>query len=509
MSQLTAPTSGGPASASAAVRHGAVLVVTCLALATVTAAMSSLNVALPSIAADTHASQTSLSWIIDAYSLVFASLLLLGGAVGDRFGRRLALLIGLSVFGAASAAATLTTDAGMLIALRGVLGVGAALVMPATLSTITSSFPAHRRADAVGTWAAVAGASAVGGLLTSGLLLEAWSWRSIFWLNVALAAVAIAGTLRYVPDTADPEAPALDLVGAAISVTGLAILVYSIIEAPDRGWAATQTVAGIAVALIVLTGFIAWELHTAAPLLDPRLFTRAVFAAGTLSIFLQFFAFFGFVFLAMQYLQLVRGDSPLLAAVSVLPMAAGMLPTARLAPRVVARLGARVCCVSGLVLVAVGLLVLSRLDQSSPYLLLAAGLVTLGAGMGLAMTPATTAVTDSLPPALQGVGSAMNDLSRELGGALGIAVLGSVLSSTYAHHLHLPGVPANIAAKAASSLAIATHLGQPIATHARSAFIDGMQTAILGAAATVTLAVIAVTLLLRDPNEPGRRNRNG
>ncbi|EIV96335.1 MFS transporter [Frankia sp. QA3] len=390
----------GPAS-----HHTRVLLVTCGALATVISAMSSLNVALPSIAADTHASQTRLSWIIDAYSLVFAALLLPAGALGDRFGRRRALLAGLVIFGAGSATAPFTSSAAALIGLRCVLGVGAALVMPATLSTITGTFPRGRRAAAVGVWAAVAGASAVVGLLVSGLLLQAWSWRSVFLLGVVLAALAAVGTWLFVPDSAAPDGPPL----------------------------------------------------------DPRLFTRPAFAAGTVSILLQFFGFFGLIFVTMQYLQLVRGDSALVAALSVLPMAAGMMPAARLAPKVAAAVGTRACCVAGLVLVTAGMVVLSRLDQDSTYWLLLAGLFPLGVGMGLAMTPATTAVTDSLPPALQGVGSAVNDLSRELGGALGIAVLGSLLSSTYRSHLALPAsLPPALADKARSSLGVAAHLGEPI-----------------------------------------------
>ncbi|WP_375485689.1 MFS transporter [uncultured Jatrophihabitans sp.] len=485
------------------VRHRAVLVVTCLALATVTAAMASLNVALPSIARDTHASQTSLSWVIDAYSLVFAALLLAGGAIGDRFGRRRALVIGLAVFGVGSALAPFTTSVHALIALRGVLGVGAALVMPATLSTITGTFPRERRAAAVSVWAAVAGASAVGGLLCSGLLLEQWSWRSIFVLNVVLAATAIVGTLAVVPSSADPDAPRIDVVGALGTVAAFGTLVYSIIEAPDHGWTAARTVGGLVAGLALLAAFVAWELRCDHPLIDPRLFARPAFSAGTLSIFLQFFAFFGFVFVAMQYLQLVRGDSALVAALSMLPMGLGMLSTSRAVPPLVARIGQRACCVGGLVLMGIGFAVLAQLDGSSSYWLVVTGLWPLGVGMGLAMTPATAAVTDSLPPALQGVGSAMNDLARELGGALGIAVLGSLLDSTYRGHLNLPGVPAPVEAQARSSLGVAAHLGNAVRPVAQHAFVDGMHVAVYAAAAVTCCAALAVAVLLRRPDISG------
>lgn len=478
--------------------HPAVLVISCVALATVVSAVASLNVAIPSIARDTHASQTQLSWVIDAYSLVFAALLLPAGALGDRYGRRRALLAGLAVFAAGSAAAMTRADANWLIGMRALLGIGAALVMPATLSTITSTFPAAQRAKAVGTWAGVAGGSAILGLLTSGLVLEQWSWRAVFVVNVALAVLAIAGTLRFVPESADPHAPRLDRAGALIAVVGLATLVYSIIEAPTTGWASARTAAGLAGGLLALAGFVAREVHATEPLLDPRLFRHRAFAAGTLSITLQFFAFFGFIFLLLQYLQLVLGNRPLFAALSLIPMAAAMMPAARLiAPRLAARAGTGRTSAAGLLLAAVALGWLSTLDAGSSYWPLLAGLVPLGAGMGLAMTPATSAVTDALPRDKQGVGSAINDLARELGGALGIAVLGSILQSTYRTRLNVHGLPAPAAAHARASLALAAHLGGDVARSAQAAFVDGMQYALIGGAGALLAAALAVIALHR------------
>jgi len=475
-----------------------VLPVVMLALFTVVAAVASLNVALPSIARDTHASQTQLSWIIDGYALPFAALLLLGGAAGDRYGRRRALLVGLTVFGAGSAVAMTVHDPRWLIAMRAVLGVGAALVMPATLSTITATFPREQRARAVGAWAGVAGAGAIVGVLTSGLLLEQWSWRTVFGLNVALAVIAVGAVLRVIPESADPAAARLDFVGAALTVAGLLVAVYAVIEAPVEGWSSTRTVVGLAAGVIVLAGFVGWELRQANPMLDPRLFGNRRFALGALSITCQFFAFFGFIFLVLQYLQLVHRDSPLVAALSLVPMALSIGASSRgLAPRLIGRLGARVVCVAGLVLAAAGLLVLSRLGVTSGYGLMLAGLLPLGFGMGLAMTPATTAITDALPAAKQGVGSAMNDLSRELGGALGIAVLGSVLQSTYRAHLHPTGLPAPLAEHARSSLAVASQLGPAVAHQAQVAFVDGMRTAFLCGAGVIGAAAVAVAVLLR------------
>jgi MFS family permease len=370
--------------------------------------------------------------------------------------------------------------------------------MPATLSTITGTFASQQRTRAVSVWAAVAGGSAVLGLLTSGLVLEVWSWPAVFGLNVVLAAVALAGTLRFVPESADPHAPRLDAGGAVLAVIGMVALVYSVIEAPSHGWLSARTLAGLGGGIVVLAGFVLVEMRRRHPLLDPRVFARRGLSAGSLSIFVQFLTFFGFIFLVLQYLQLVRGDSGLVSAVSMLPMAAAMMPCARLAPALVARIGARVTCTAGLLLMAAAFVVLAQLTSASGYWLLAAGLVPLGAGMGLAMTPATSGITAALPAAQQGVGSAINDLSREVGGAVGIAVLASVLTSTYQSHLRLSQhLPAAAAAQARASVALASHLGGTVAARADVAFTGGMHLALLIAAGIVAVAAVGVAALLR------------
>jgi EmrB/QacA subfamily drug resistance transporter len=478
------------------VNTSAVLAVVCVALGAVAAAMASLNVALPDLARSTGATQTQLEWIIDAYSLVFAALLLPAGALGDRYGRRRALIAGLAVFGGASAVAMTASSANELIALRGVIGLGAALVMPATLSTITGTFPRAERTRAVSVWAAVAGGSALLGLLGTGTLLQWFSWRSAFAVNLVLAVIAIAGTIWFVPESSDPDAPRLDKPGAVLAVAGLTALVFSIIEAPEAGWGSVRTLVGIAGGLAILAVFIAWELRTAHPMLDVRHFRNRHLSAGSLSIFIQFFAFFGFTFVCLQYLQGVRDDSPLRAALSVLPLAGTMMPTSRITPRLVARFGARTVCVTGLVLVAAGLAVISRVGTTSPYWLLVAGLIPLGVGMGAAMTPATAAITEGLPAAQQGVGSALNDLSREVGGALGIAVIGSIVTAVYRSNLQLTGVPAALASKARGSFALAIHAGGPVKATAASAFTDGIHTGLLYASAAAIIAAITVAVLL-------------
>lgn len=475
--------------------RGRVTIVVCLALGTVVAAMSSLNLALPGIARATHATQSDLEWVIDAYSLAFASLLLPGGALGDRYGRRRALIIGLVIFGGGSMLAAVANSAGELIALRALLGVGAALVMPATLSTITATYPPAERTRAVSTWAAVAGGAAILGLLCAGLLLAAFSWRSVFYLNVALSAIALLGVLRFVPESADPAAPRLDVTGAFLAVIALVMIVYSVIEAPSHGWLATRTIAGLAGGFVVLSAFVVWESRIDAPMLDPRLFRNRRLSSGSLSILIQFFAFFGFTFTGLQYLEGVRDNAPLLAAVSILPLAGTMMPTARLTPRLVTRFGARAVNVGGLILVALGLAILAHLGANTPYLLMLAGLVALGMGMGAAMTPATSAITESLPDSQQGVGSALNDLSRDLGGALGIAVLGSLFDAGYRSHMNVSGLPPALAAKAKDSFAIALRLPEPIASHARNAFSSGLHISLLaGAGAALAAAVIAYLL---------------
>jgi EmrB/QacA subfamily drug resistance transporter len=478
------------------VRHGAITAVVCIALAAVTAAMSSLNVAIPDIARSTHATQTQLSWIIDAYSLVFAALLLPAGALGDRFGRRRALLVGLSIFALGSMAAMTASSANSLIALRAVIGLGAALIMPATLSTITGTFPPAQRVKAVSIWAGVAGAAAVVGVLISGALLEFFSWRSVFAVNIVLAAGALIGTVRIVPESADPDAPRLDLAGTCLSIAGLVVLVYSIVEAPTVGWLDVRTLGGIAVGLAVLALFVFVELRRRRPMLDPRIFRRQRLSAGTLSIFVQFFGFYGFIFLILQYLQLVRYDSALVAALSMLPMAVAMMPTSRLAPRLAARMGARRVCAAGLSLIAVAFVVIAQVGRETDYWVLAVGLLVLGAGMGAAMTPATSAITAALPRAQQGVASAMNDLARELGGALGIAVLGSIAAATYRTQLDVSSLPTAEADAVRDSFAVAAHLGGPVGVSAEAAFVDGVHLALHVAAAVTLVAALAVAALL-------------
>jgi len=481
------------------------------ALALVVAAVPALNVALPAVAVGTGATQSQLQWVVDGYALVFAGLLLPAGALGDRYGRRPLLVLGLLLFAAGSAAGALCGTPGPLITARAVMGVGAAMVMPTTLSVITTSFPPQQRNRAVGAWIGVAGAGAILGLLTSGLLLEQFDWPSVFWFNVALAAVLALAAARWVPNSVDEHQAAVDYLGGVLITLTLAAVVFGSIEGPELGWTDPLTVAAFAGGALSGALWLRWSLRIEHPLLDPRLFLRRSFTAGVLSIGAQFFVFFGFVFLVIQYVQLVLGYPPLLAGVALLPIAMVLGGLSRQAPRLNARLSRRALSVTGLLLLAAGVLILAGLGRGSSYWLLLSGIVPLGAGMALATAPATTAIVAALPAAKQGVASAVNDAAREIGGTMGIAVLGSVLNAAYRGRVAgalPPGLPTP-AGQAQDSLpaalAIAHRLGDPgraLARTAQTAFTSGMTLALLACAGLLLLTTIAMIVLHRPTPAP-------
>lgn len=483
-----------------------VLAAMCLALVLVVAGVSSLNVALPSIARDVGATQSQQQWIVDAYALALAALLLPAGALGDRFGRKKALLVGIALFGGASLVSALVSSANALIGLRAVAGVGAALIMPGTLSTITSVFPEEERAKAVGVWAGFAGSGALLGLLVSGALLEGFWWGSVFVVTGLLAVAALVFAAVVVPETSDPEETTLDPPGALLSLFGIGGLVLGIIEGPERGWTDPLTLTGLIGGLALIGLFVAWELQARNPMLDPRLFALRGFATGSASLFLQFLAMFGFFFVSLQFLQLVLGYGTFKASLALLPMGLVVLPLSTVAASFVERYGTKLIGGTGLVLSAIGFVILSPLTADSSYLHFLAGVLVTGAGMGLAMTPATNAIVQSLPRARQGVASAVNDTARELGAAFGIAVLGSAFNSAYRSDIssHLDGVPPEAAEAAkdapAGALVAAERLGDggtTLVDHARDAFASGMRSALLIGAGVLALG--AVFTWLRGP----------
>jgi EmrB/QacA subfamily drug resistance transporter len=484
-------------------RTGPVLAVISLALMTVVSAVSGLNVALPDLARETGATQTEVTWIVDAYTVVFAGLLLFAGALGDRFGRRGVLVAGLAVFGIAAGLGMTVSDPHVLIGLRALMGVGAAAIMPTTLSVITTSFPVEQRPKAIGVWVGMAGGGAVLGLFGSGILLEFFSWSSFFGLNVVLATVALIGTVLVVPNSVDAHPHRLDVIGGLLSLVGVASLVFGIIEGPEQGWGDARTLSGLAIGVATLAAFVLWELRVEQPMLDPRLFRSRAFSAGTLTVTAQFFASFGLFFVVIQYLQFVVGRSPLGAAVSLLPLPLVLIPLARNAPLLAQRIGFRRVAPVGLALSATGLVVIAQIDVDLAYGWFALGIVLFAAGMGLAGTPATTAITESLPENKQGVASAVNDTAREIGSAFGIAILGSVLNQQYRDGMSdaVRGLPHTVAEGAQGSIAFTQsadldRLGpaaHQLVAAAQDSFVNGSSAALLVAAGVVavTAAVVA------------------
>jgi EmrB/QacA subfamily drug resistance transporter len=410
--------------------------------------------------------------VVDAYTLVFAGLLLLAGALGDRYGRRRALLGGLALFGAASAGAACAGGVDGLIAARAVMGAGAAFIMPATLSLLVTIFSdARERGVAIGLWAATAGLGVALGPVVGGVLLDHFWWGSIFIVNVPLVVIALGAGARLLPDAREPGARRIDWIGAALSGAGLVAFVWAIIEAPSQGWTSAPVLAAGALAAVALAAFVVWQRRVEAPLLDVRLFENARFTAASATVMVLFFALFGFLFLSTQYLQFVLGFSPSAAGVRVLPYAGAMIVLAPLSAKLVGHLGTKRVVTSGMLVFATGLGVAGTVTTSSGYGRLAVALLLMGAGMGLAGAPATESIMGALPPERSNLGSAVNDTTRELGGALGVAIVGSIMSSLYAS-----GLPAGAPAAAHESLGAAVQV-EGMADAARAAFVHAMSRA--------------------------------
>ncbi len=485
------------------------LAVLCLSLLVIALDNTILNVALPALATDLQASTSELQWIVDGYTLVFAGLLLTCGSIGDRFGRKSALACGLAVFCAGSLSATFSDTSTQLAVSRAVMGVGAALIMPATLSLLTNIFTDPReRGRAIGVWAAVAGAGGAIGPLLGGLLLQHFWWGSVFLVNVPVCVVALVAGQYLLPQSRDEHAPRLDPLGALLSIVGLVLLLWAIIEAPTKGWTDPSVVAALIAGAAVAVGFVLWELHSDHPMLDVRFFENPRFTAANVAISMTFFALFGSMFLITQYLQTVLGFSPLEAGLRMLPMAALMLVVAPTAPRLVELVGTKVVVGTGLLLVTVGMAVASTVPVADGYWHLFGAMVVLSCGMGLVMAPATESIMGSLPPAKAGVGSAMNDTTRQMGGALGVAVIGSILATSYrpgvADALDALGAPADVIAAAQDSVggAVAAAstlpqaMGDAVAAAAKSEFVDAFGETLLVAAGVVLVAALVVFVFL-------------
>src|SRR5215217_535870 len=466
-----------------------ILAVLCVSLLVIGLDNTILNVALPTLVRDLHATDSQLQWIVDSYVLVFAGLLLTAGSLSDRYGRRSALGVGLLVFGAGSIASAFASSASVLIATRAVMGVGGALIMPSTLSILTNIFPPHERGRAIGIWAGVSGLGIGIGPMVGGFLLNHFWWGSVFLVNVPIVIVGFVAGRLIVPNSKDPSAPRTDVPGVLLSISGLVTLVYAIIEAPNRGWTDPFILACFAVAATLLGSFVGWELHTDHPMLNVRFFENRRFTAANVSITLVFFAMFGSLFFLTQYMQFILGYSPLQAGLRTAPIALVIVIVAPITGALVQRLGNKVLVTAGMIVASTGLFWMSRLTPTSGYGHVLEAMILLATGMSLAMTPATESIMGSLPREKAGVGSAMNDTTRQVGGALGVAVLGSVFTSAYTSGLAttLTRLPAQVAAEVESSVGAALGVarsiggtgGQALATVATSSFIDAMSRALL------------------------------
>ena len=485
-----------------------ILVVLCLSLVVITLDNTILNVALPTLVKELDATNSQLQWIVDGYTLVFAGLLLTAGSLGDRLGRKGALQIGLLIFGLGSALSALATDPNQLIATRCIMGIGGAFIMPATLSILTNVFPPEERGRAIGIWAGISGIGIAIGPLLGGYLVDHFSWGSVFTVNIPVVIVAIAAGAAIIPSSKDPDAAKLDPLGALLSIVGLVSLVFGLIEAPQRGWTDSLILGAFALGAVALAAFAAWELHTDHPMLDVSFFKNPRFTAASSAITLVFFGMFGFSFLLTQYLQFVLGYSPSTAGLAMMPLAITLMIVAPLSPRIVERVGTKAVVGTGLTIVAVSLLLTTGLEVNSPYGQVLWRIMILAVGMGLVMAPATESIMGSLPLGKAGVGSAVNDTTRQVGGALGVAIIGSVLSSVYGSEIvdfmrkaRLPEVAIDGAKDSlGSALAIAERIGgttgDAVAEAAKTAFVEALHRGALVAAIASALGAAVVVKFL-------------
>lgn len=472
-------------------------------LVAVIASMSGLNVAQQQLAAELGASQNMLLWIINGYTMVLAALLLPVGAIGDRYGRKTVLLVGLGTFAAASVIAATAGSASIMLIARLVAGAGAAMIMPVTLSVVTSSFPEERRASAIGVWAGFAGAGGILGLFFAAAMVDWFDWRWLFVMPIALCAIGSTLTLVAVDNSRELHEHRFDVLGGLLSAVAIGGAVLAFHEGPEHGWTEPLTLLGLAALVVAGAAFVRWELRHPRPLLDVRLFGDRALASGAINLFIVFAVMFGLFLVLVQFLQAVLGYSALRAAAGLLPMAALLMPLSSTAPRIAQRTGTRNLLLVGTAIVAGGLVWMATMPTiEGAYLSVLPGLMLIGVGMGLVMTPSTVLITESLPVEKQGVASALNDTVRELGGAIGVALIGSVLSSGYGSSIGAVAATLPEAARGpvqdgiGTALATAPQLGAQapqVIDAARQAFVDGWHQAMWVGAA---LAVGAVVLLL-------------
>ncbi len=488
-------------------RRWTILAAVCLAAFAINIDTTIVNVALPSLTRELGASTRDLQWIVDAYNLAFAALVLAAGSLGDRFGRRPALLIGLLGFALASAIGALCTSPGELIAARFAMGTFAALIFPTTLSVITNTFADRtERAKAVGVWGAVTGLGVAVGPVTGGLLLAHFSWPSVFLALVPVALLASIAVWRVVPESRDPSTPPLDWAGLVTATVAISALVYTIIEAPGRGWSSAPTLAGFAVALGVGITFVRIELRRRHPMLDVSLFRERAFSAASGSVTVAFFALFGFIFLITQYMQFIRGYGTLSTGARILPVALSIGAASVIGANLATRVGTRRIVAIGLTLLGGSFLWISQIGQAIPYSVVIVQMVMMGTGLGLTTAPATESILSVLPPAKAGVGSAVNDATREVGGTLGVAIIGSVYTTLYASGLlhsgagHLPSTAlrtaqSSVGAGYAVAVRVPAELHLRVLHSVQNAFMNGLHSGCLVAAGVCVVGVIGAMAL--------------
>jgi EmrB/QacA subfamily drug resistance transporter len=478
-----------------------------------------LNVALPSIANDLGASASGLQWIVDSYTLVFAAMLLTAGSMGDRLGRKKALLTGLLVFGAGSLACALSVSEGMLIGCRAFLGIGGAIIMPSTLSIITATFrDPKERAQAIAIWAGTFGLGMGIGPVIAGSLLAHFHWSSVFYINLPVVLIGLIGTYFFVQDSRDEAAPRADVPGLLLSIAGLFALVYGIIQAGRGGWTATSVIWSLVIA-VVLLGVFAWrEKRAANPMLPLAFFKNMSFTGANIAMTLVMFAMFGSLFFLGQYFQSVQGYSPFQAGLRLLPMAPVMMFMAVSSARIARRIGTKFTVSIGIMLAAAGLFYFSqvaRVDTSYPVLLIS--MMVLSTGMAMAMSPATNSIMGSVPVRKAGVGSAMNNAARQVGGALGVAVLGTLMNNIYVSKVDAftnslqvalpPQVLDSITSGIQTAHIAAQHisnstLSRSIVDVTSNAFVSGMKEALLVGSIIVALASLATLVILPSRVRP-------
>ncbi|MGD0380373.1 MAG: MFS transporter [Acidimicrobiales bacterium] len=498
-------------------RRWAVLAVLCVSLLIVSLDNTILNIALPTLVRVLHATDSQLQWIVDIYACTFAGLLLVAGSVGDRIGRKKVFCAGLAIFAAGSAGSAFSTSVSSLVATRAVMGLGAACIMPSTLSIITDVFrDAQDQARAIGIWSATTGLGIAIGPIAGGWLLAHYWWGSVFLVNVPVAMLGLVMALWLVPDSADPQHRTIDLFGAVLSTSGLALLLWAIIEAPVRGWHSLLVVGSGAGAVVILVGFVVWERRSSHPLLVLEPFGNRRFSVAMVAIALAVFGLMGALFVLTQYLQFSLGFSALDAGIRILPIAAVLAIAAVSSTYLDRWLGTKAVVAAGLLIVAAGFWQLTTTTTAQGFGHALLGMVLLGLGAGLIIAPATASVMGSLPRDRAGVGSAINGTALQVGGALGVAVVGSVLAARYqgmmtltlAGHAVPPVARQAILGSIGGALTVARiaggSLGSALTTAARHAFVEGMDLALLVGVVVVSASAALVAIAL-----PSRRHGEG